>query len=70
MDLLMKEAFITLFAMLHLWLVVRFCVQHTFKQSDNPRPYHLKWLILVFFLPFVGYGLYLWLTRGYVTEEN
>lgn len=56
--------------MLHAWIVVRFCVQHTFRQPENNRPYHLKWLMLVFFLPFIGYLLYLWLTRRYVTEEN
>lgn len=62
------EIWITLFAMLHIWLVVRFCVSHTFRRAGNTRPYHLKWLILVFFLPFAGYALYLWLTRRYVTR--
>ncbi|GEP98765.1 PLDc N-terminal domain-containing protein [Chitinophaga cymbidii] len=64
-----SEIWITLFAMIHIWLVVRFCVLHTFRQANN-RPYHLKWLMLVFFLPIIGYALYFWLTRRYVPEES
>ena len=65
-----QEIWLTLLFMLHMWIVVRFVVQHTFKRSDNRRPYHLKWLILVFFLPFIGYGLYLWLTRHYSSSSS
>lgn len=64
------DILIAFFMLMHMWIVVRFCVQHTFRQEDNHRPYHLKWLMLVFFLPFIGYPLYLWLTRRYVTEES
>ncbi|MBO9155176.1 hypothetical protein ACFOTA_23400 [Chitinophaga sp. GCM10012297] len=65
-----QEIWLTLLFMLHIWIVVRFVVQHTFKQGGNRRPYHLKWLMLVFFLPFVGYGLYLWLTRNYSSPSR
>lgn len=67
-----QEIWLTLLFMLHIWIVVRFVVQHTFKQGSNrrPRPYHLKWLVLVFFLPFFGYGLYLWLTRNYSSSSR
>ncbi|RPE12200.1 hypothetical protein EGT74_01190 [Chitinophaga lutea] len=63
------EIWITLLFMVHIWLVVRFCILHTFRQANN-RPYHLKWLILVFFLPYLGYALYFWLTRRYVTRQQ
>jgi len=45
-------------------------VLHTFKRTDNNRPYHLKWLMLVFFVPFLGYGLYFWLTRKSISENQ
>ncbi|AWO00378.1 hypothetical protein DLD77_00980 [Chitinophaga alhagiae] len=63
------EIWLTLLFMVHIWLVVRFCVLHMFRQANN-RPYHLKWLMLVFFLPYLGYGLYFWLTRRYVTKQH
>lgn len=64
-----QETWIMLFFLLHMWLVVRFCILHMFRQANN-RPYHLKWLMLVFFLPVIGYLLYFWLTRHYVTTDD
>lgn len=63
------EIVFMLLALLHMWLVVRFCILHMFREIEN-RPYHLKWLMLVFFLPVIGYGLYFWLTRNYSAGEN
>ncbi|MGX5817396.1 PLDc N-terminal domain-containing protein [Chitinophaga lutea] len=63
-----REIWIMLLFIAHMWLVTRFTIRHIFKQSDDRRPYHLKWLMLVFFLPFIGYGLYFWLTRRYTAR--
>lgn len=65
-----EELLLMILFLAHLWLVVRFVVIHTFKRTDNNRPYHLKWLMLVFFVPFLGYGLYFWLTRKSISENQ
>lgn len=65
-----EELILMIIFLAHLWLVVRFVVLHTFKKPGNNRPYHLKWLILVFFLPFIGYALYFWLTSNKAPENQ
>ncbi|ATL47922.1 hypothetical protein COR50_12500 [Chitinophaga caeni] len=63
--MLNSEIWLMLAFLVHMWLVSRFVVMHTFKSTDNHRPYHLKWLMLVFFLPYLGYLLYFYITAGY-----
>ncbi|RAJ05005.1 hypothetical protein LX64_02158 [Chitinophaga skermanii] len=64
------EWWLTILFMLHIWLVARFVVMNMFRKATNKRPYHLKWLLLVFMLPYLGYFLYFKLTSSYQQESN
>jgi hypothetical protein len=50
---------ISILLIVHLYLVIRYCVGNIVDYTGLTRTSKFRWLLLVLFVPFIGYYLYL-----------